>query len=92
MQVSTLKGTTTHAFTWKSDEITWVSYVADTYPGTQEIGKWRFDLTNQPRTKIEGGKVSDPIVIPASGKTTNARMNLWLLGGKLLQMGRKLRW
>lgn len=90
MQVSTLKGTTTHAFTWKSDEITWVSYVGDTYPGTQEIGKWRFDLTNQPRTKIEGGKVSDPIVIPAPGKTTNARMNLWLLGGQAPTNGQEI--
>lgn len=90
MQVSTLKGVTTHAFTWKSDEIRWVSYVGDTYPGTQEIGNWRFDLTNQPRTKIEGGKVSNPIVIPAPGQTTNARMNLWLLGGQAPTNGQEI--
>lgn len=90
MQVSTLKGVTTHAFTWKSDEITWVSYVGDTYPGTQEIGNWRFDLNNQPRTKIEGGKVSNPIVIPAPGTTTNARMNLWLLGGQAPTNGQEV--
>ena len=82
MSVSSLKGTTTHAFTWKSDKITWASYAGSTYPGTPQLANWSFDLTNQARTKIEGGLTSLPIVIPAPGQTTNARMNLWLLGGQ----------
>ena len=39
------------------------------------------DLNNPPRTKDEGGQTSDPIIIPAPGATTHARMNLWLLNG-----------
>jgi hypothetical protein len=34
---------------------------------------------NTPRVKIDGGQTSLPIVIPAPGETTNARMNLWTL-------------
>lgn len=82
MNVSKLKTTTTHAFTWNSTEIKWESYAGDNYPGTQLLASWKFDLNNQPRTKIEGGKTSDPIIIPGPGKTTNARINLWLLGGQ----------
>lgn len=82
MPVSLLKETTTHVFTWRSDLITWASYQGEVYPGSPQIASWSFDLTNQPRTKIEGGQTSLPIIIPAPGQTTNARMNLWLLGGQ----------
>lgn len=83
MQVSLLKNESTHAFTWKGDEITWQSYSGGIYPPTTPtFADWRFDLNNIARTKIEGGRVSQPIIIPAPGKTTNARMNLWLLGGQ----------
>jgi hypothetical protein len=81
MQVSKLKKTTTHAFKWTPDEITWSSYAGDQFPGTEQIASWRFDKSNQSRVKIEGGISSKPIVIPAPGATTNARINLWLLNG-----------
>ena len=90
MQVSTLKSLSTHAFTWKSDLIAWKSYLGDQYPGTQQLASWSFDLSNPPRTKIEGGKTSAPIIIPAPGQTTNARMNLWLLGGQAPSDGKEI--
>ncbi|MFN0201209.1 MAG: hypothetical protein ACKVTZ_06800 [Bacteroidia bacterium] len=90
MKVSALKTNTTHAFTWKSNEVTWASYAGDNFPGTSQLANWRFDTSNQPRTKIEGGKTSLPIIVPAPGKTTNARMNLWLLGGQAPSDGKDI--
>jgi len=81
MIVSKLKKTTTHAFNWTPNEITWTSFSGDQYPGTEQIASWRFDKSNQSRVKIEGGISSNPIVIPPPGATTNARINLWLLNG-----------
>jgi hypothetical protein len=43
------------------------------------IATWKFDLNNPARVKQEGGITSAPIIIPAPGTTTNARMNLWLM-------------
>ena len=38
-----------------------------------------FDLDNPPRVKNENGISSDPIIIPAPGETTNARINFWIM-------------
>jgi len=73
-----LRGVTTHTFTWTDTLITWASYKGDKAEGTP-IATWDFDLNHPPRVKIEGGQTSMPIVIPAPGSTTNARMNLWTL-------------
>jgi hypothetical protein len=81
MQVSKLKQPSTHVFNWQADEITWNSYTGSVYPGGSPIASWSFNLSNPVRTKIEGGRVSNPIIIPAPGATTRARMNLWLLNG-----------
>jgi hypothetical protein len=81
MQVAKLKQPSTHVFNWQADEITWNSYTGAVYPGGNPIASWNFNLNNPVRTKIEGGRVSNPIIIPAPGATTRARMNLWLLNG-----------
>ena len=49
-------------FTWTDSLITWKSYEGTDYPGTNLIASWRFDKNNQARTKLEGGKESNPIV------------------------------
>ncbi len=81
-EVSKLKTTCTHAFVWTPSKISWTSYIGDTYPGSELISSWEFDLNNPARRKEEGGQSSDPVIIPAPGDSTNARMNLWLLGGQ----------
>jgi hypothetical protein len=68
---------TTHEFVWTDTLITWKSWLGDAV-GTP-IATWEFDLNNPPRIKEEGGISSVPIIIPAPGPTTNARMNLWLV-------------
>jgi hypothetical protein len=73
-----LRGVTTHTFTWTDTLITWASYKGDKAEGTP-IATWDFDLNHPPRVKIDGSQTSMPIVIPAPGSTTNARMNLWTL-------------
>lgn len=73
-----LRGVTTHTFTWTDTLITWASYKGDKAEGTP-IATWDFDLNHPPRVKTDGGQSSQPIVIPAPGETTNARMNLWTL-------------
>lgn len=78
---SVLTTTTTHVFTWTADTVFWKSYPGDQYPGSQLLASWKYDRGNTPRTKIEGGRVSDPIVIPAPLTHTNVRLNLWLLAG-----------
>lgn len=74
-----LKGVTTHAFTWTDTLISWVSYAGDTYGSGEVLGTWEFDLSNPARVKEEGGNSANPIIIPAPGATTNARMNFWTL-------------
>lgn len=74
-------GVSTHSFTWTDTLISWVSYTGDTYGQGDTIATWDFDLNNSPKQKCENGAISKPIVIPAPGKNTNARMNLWLVAG-----------
>jgi len=73
-----ITGVSTHVFNWAPDLITWESYEGDQASGTP-IATWSFDLNNPARVKMEGGNQSAPIVIPAPGETTNARMNFWIL-------------
>lgn len=74
-------GVSTHAFTWTETLITWESYRGDQFRNGPPLASWSFDDTNPPKRKFENGIVSNPVVIPAPGNTTNARMNLWLLSG-----------
>lgn len=81
MQVSKLKTLSVHAFNWTDSLITWKSYEGDVYPGTNLIASWQFDKSNPSRIKMEGGRNSNPIIIPLPGSDTHARINLWLLNG-----------
>lgn len=74
-------GTSTHAFTWTDSLITWESWPGSEYGNGPPATSWTFDLNNPARVKNEGGNSSNPIIIPAPGNTTNARMNLWLMNG-----------
>ncbi len=74
-------GVSTHAFTWTDTLITWESWAGDQYGNGEPDATWYFDDTNPAKIKYEGPNQSDPVVIPAPGNTTNARMNLWLLEG-----------
>lgn len=74
-----LVGVSTHLFTWTDTLITWNSYRGDSEDPADLIATWRFDLDNPARVKNENGNSSEPIVIPAPGATTNARINFWLL-------------
>jgi hypothetical protein len=75
-----LNGITAHRMIWTDTLITWESWErrAD---GNNQIGYWTFDLNNPPRVKVEGSVTSDPIVIPAPGNTTHARINFWMFNG-----------
>ncbi len=81
VEPSTWNGVSTHAFTWTEDSIYWESWQGDQYGNGEPIAKWTFDKNNPPRVKNEGGNSSNPIVIPAPGNNTNARMNMWLVQG-----------
>lgn len=74
-----LIGVTTHVFTWTDTLIEWRSYKGDSTDPLNETAYWSFDLDNPARVKNEGGNSSVPIVIPAPGPNTNARINFWLL-------------
>jgi hypothetical protein len=74
-----LNGVTTHLFNWTDTLITWYSYAGDDYENATPIATWSFNLNNPPRVKQDGSLVSQPIVIPAPGATTNCRMNFWTL-------------
>ena len=74
-----LVGVTTHVFTWTDTLIEWRSYKGDSTDPLNETAYWSFDLDNPARVKNEGGNSSVPIVIPAPGPNTNARINFWLL-------------
>ena len=82
MKVSELKGVCTHLFEWTPSLITWKSYRGESVSPGNLIAEWSYDSSNQPRNKMEGNLVSDPIVIPAPEDSTNARINLWLLFGQ----------
>jgi hypothetical protein len=74
-----LHGVTTHVFEWTDTLITWYSYKGEYNSGNPRIASWSFDLSNPARIKYEGPNQSQPIIIPAPGNTTNARMNFWTL-------------
>lgn len=74
-------GVSTHAFTWTDTLIYWESYEGDKFRNGPPVATWSFDLNNPAKIKYEGNNQSDPVIIPAPGNTTNARMNLWLLTG-----------
>lgn len=74
-----LVGVTTHLFTWTDTLITWKSFRGEEWRNAVPFSSWTFDLNNPARVKNENGFNSQPIVIPAPGNTTNARMNFWTL-------------
>jgi hypothetical protein len=78
IDINLLKGVTTHQFNWTDTLITWFSYAGTEAVGTP-IATWSFNLNHPPRVKVDGGMSSLPIVIPAPGLHTHARMNLWTL-------------
>jgi hypothetical protein len=80
MQVSKLKNVCTHVFYWSPDIIRWDSYEGVGTAGAK-IATWSYDKNNITRTKLEGNKTSNPVIIPAPEDSTHARMNLWLLNG-----------
>ncbi len=71
----------THAFTWTDTLITWESWSGAEYGNGSPQASWTFDLSNPARVKNENGNSSNPVIIPAPGSNTNARMNLWLVQG-----------
>lgn len=74
-------GVSTHVFTWTDTLITWQSWTGSEYNNGPPLAEWSFNLDNPARIKYEGENQSDPVIIPAPGNTTNARMNLWLVNG-----------
>jgi hypothetical protein len=76
-----LIGKSTHAFTWTDTLVSWKSYTGGTFGEGELIAEWTFDLNNPARVKNENGNSSAPIIIPAPGNTTNARINFWILPG-----------
>lgn len=72
-----ITGVSTHLFTWTDTLITWASYSGDGFRNKEPFTTWSFDLDHPPRVKEENGASSLPIVIPAPGATTNARINFW---------------
>lgn len=74
-----LIGISTHLFIWTDTLITWNSYRGDSEDPADLVATWSFDLDNPARVKNENGSSSEPIIIPAPGETTNARINFWLL-------------
>jgi len=73
-----LIGTTTHEFIWTPELIQWKSWKGSEDNLGDVIATWSFNLDNPPKRKFEGGSQSEPIVIPAPGANTNARINLWI--------------
>lgn len=76
--VEDIIGISTHEFTWTPRLISWKSYKGEEKKEDNQIAEWSFDLDNPARVKNEGGKSSDPIIIPKPGKTTNTRINFWI--------------
>ena len=79
MEDALLAGVTTHVFNWTDTLITWYSYPGEYRVDASSYADWSFDLNNPARVKYENGQSSVPVVIPAPGATTNARMNFWTL-------------
>ena len=79
MDANRLAGVSTHVFDWTPTLVTWYSYEGEYREGATPYAEWSFDLNHPARIKYEGGQASQPIVIPAPGATTNARMNFWTL-------------
>ena len=77
--VADLAGITTHMFHWTDTLITWKSFTGETTNESAKFAEWTFDLDNPARIKYENGLESEPIIIPAPGSTTNARINFWIL-------------
>lgn len=76
---SDIIGVSTHEFIWTDTLISWRSYRGDRNSGQPDFANWSFNLNHPPRIKREGDLFSLPIVIPAPGLTTNARINFWTL-------------
>jgi hypothetical protein len=74
-----LEGVTTHIFTWTDTLISWASYRGEDYTNAIPFATWEFDLDHPARVKVENGMYSQPVVIPAPGNNTNARINFWTL-------------
>jgi hypothetical protein len=72
-------GVSTHSFYWSDTIVIWKSYSGEGINPNNLIAEWSFDLDNPARVKNENGLSSDPIIIPAPGETTNARMNFWIM-------------
>ena len=81
IDINYIKQPTTHMFKWTPDIIEWESYEGTVFPGTNLLAQWSFDKNNRSRNKLEGGRTSNPIVIPAPETETNVRFNFWLLFG-----------
>jgi hypothetical protein len=79
MEDALLAGVTTHVFNWTDTLITWYSYPGEYRVDANSYADWSFDLNNPARVKYENGQSSVPVIIPAPGATTNARMNFWTL-------------
>ena len=73
--------TCTYTMQWTPDSIVWKSYVGESIFGAQQISHHVFTKNNISRKKIEGSRISDPMVIPTPGDSTNLRFNFWLLNG-----------
>jgi hypothetical protein len=76
---SNIIGVSTHVFTWTDTLISWQSYVGATTDASKMFASWEFDDSNPARIKYEGDNQSNPVVIPAPGDSTNARINFWIL-------------
>jgi hypothetical protein len=74
-----IQGVSTHIFTWTDTLITWKSFRGEDYRNSEPFAEWDFDLDHPARIKYENGNQSLPIVIPAPGEHTNARINFWTL-------------
>lgn len=74
-----IQGVSTHIFTWTDTLITWKSFRGEDWRNGTPFTTWQFDLDHPPRIKYENGEQSQPVVIPAPGATTNARINFWTL-------------
>lgn len=84
---SIINGETRHLFTWTPDSVVWKSFTAN--DNVNPFAKWVFNKNNISRTKIEGNRVSNPIIIPKPSDSTNVRFNLWLLHSKAPSDGKE---
>lgn len=66
----------THGFSWTPSQVSFKSYYG--FDNGALAGNWNFASTMPARTKIEGGRTSNPVVIPNPGTQTHVHLNLWL--------------